>query len=87
MTKEQKIILLEKKAADLVAWFEGKQLPAAPFKIKTWATVTDTKKYFETATERMRAHKGNPYHTLYVNSYHQLNDLKMFMENGKESVQ
>lgn len=80
MTREEKVALLQAKGAAMIAWFEGKPLPVAPFKIQPWATITDTSKYFSTQVARMEARKDDPYNRLYVMAYLALQDLKTYME-------
>lgn len=80
MTKEEKVAILQAKGAAMIAWFEGKPIPAPPVKLKPWATITDTDKYFSTQVARMESRKDDPYNRLYVLAYLALQELRTYME-------
>jgi len=80
MTREEKVAALQAKGATMLAWFEGKPLPKPPVKLKAWATIIDTDKYYSTQVARMKAHHADPFNRLYVLAYLSLQDLKIFME-------
>lgn len=80
MTKEQKIAALQAKADELIRWFDGKELPASPFKLNPWSTITDTQKYFSTTTGIMAEKRSDPFNRLYVLAYYRLLELKKYIE-------
>lgn len=82
MTRDEKIAALQAKADELLQWFERRELPVAPFKLKPWITVLDCAKMLETNKLRMNAHRSNPFNRQYVNGYFTLNDLKQYIEQN-----
>lgn len=83
MTRAEATPRLQVKADELVQWFTGKTLPAAPFQSGKGHTVMDTKKYFEKQIKVMEAWRSDPFHRLFVNAYQELERLKKYMENEK----
>jgi len=79
VTREEKADVLKKKAAALIQSFEGRTLPAEPFKIKPWAIIMDVQKYFSTNVEVING-SDNPFSRPYVAAFFRLNDLKIYMD-------
>lgn len=82
MTKIDKIERLQAKAADLLKWFEGRALPAPPFKVSAFGTITNPDRYMEVITKTFKAYHDNPMAAPYVGAYFQLQMLKTYLENG-----
>lgn len=80
MTKDEKIAALQAKADDLIKWFDDQVLPAGPFKMNTWSTITDTEKFFSTNKGILDDKRHNPFSRLYVLAYYRLLDLKKHIE-------
>lgn len=95
MTKTEKVALLQAKGAEMIAYFDGKELPKSPFKIKPWATILDAKKYLDSQVTRMQHWQNNPFNQLYVLAYYSLKELREYMEanttkkpaNGKRKTE
>jgi hypothetical protein len=82
VNRAEKIERLQAKAAELVQWFEGRELPKPPFKVSPWATVTNTDRYMEVISKTFKAYHDNPMAAPYVAAYYQLLTLKTYLENG-----
>jgi hypothetical protein len=88
MTRSEKVEVLKAKTEALIQWFHGKQLPAAPIKVRPWATIIDTQVFFERQLLRIKAHENNPFNCVYICAYYELLDLKTYMDvQGKDSSQ
>lgn len=83
MTQGERVARLQKKADDLVKWFEGRELPVAPFKINKCSTVTNTDRFFKRQTQCLEAYHNNPFSKVYVAAYYDLLELKTYMEGKK----
>lgn len=79
MTRAEKAAVLKDKAAALIKTFEGRTLPAGPFKLKPWLTVADPGKYFSTNVAIING-SDNPFSRPYVAAYFRLNDLKIYLD-------
>jgi hypothetical protein len=79
MTRDEKAAVLQGKAATLIKSFEGRTLPAVPFKLKPWATILDVQKYVSTNMAVLGG-TDNPFSRPYVAAYLRLNDLKIYID-------
>ena len=70
------------KAENLIKYFEGKALPACPFKINQCTTVVDVNRIIEINSIQLRHY--NPASPLFVDAYLRLYELKKFIENGNK---
>lgn len=80
MTRDEKITALLTKADELIKWFDDHELPASPFKLNAWSTVTDIEKFFRTNKSIMDDKLANPFSRLFVVAYYRLLDLKKHIE-------
>lgn len=80
MTRQEATPLLQAKADELVKWFAGRNMPAAPFVSRKGHTIIDTKKFLEKQIALMETHWPDPFHRLFVNGYQELDRLKKYME-------
>jgi hypothetical protein len=86
MTRVEKVAALQLKADALIQWFEGRQLPGCPFKLKPWMTVLDCEKYLHTTLNTMAAHRNDPFNRQFVLGFYRLTDLKQYIENANKST-
>lgn len=86
MTRDEKIAALQAKADELIKWFDNQELPASPFKLNAWSTITDTEKFFSTNKGIMDDKRPNPFSRLFVLAYYRLLDLKKYIECKSDNL-
>lgn len=67
------------KIKALAAWFEGRELPRAAFRLNAWTFVENCRKYVDSLTGRMEG--GDVRSKDLQAAYLHLTELKTFLEN------
>jgi hypothetical protein len=81
-SRAEKIESLQKKANELLAWFEGKDMPAPPFLLSQGETCIDPEKMVYVALTTLDTYADNPFAKPFVSAYLRLNNLKIFIERA-----
>lgn len=80
MTSEEKRKDAANKIADLIKWFDGRELPKPPIKLVQGSTIEDVKKFVDLQIARLGI--GEIYNKVLQHAYTDLLKLKTIIENG-----
>lgn len=81
LSRGEKVENLQKKASDLLEWFYGKDMPAAPFLLSQGETCTDPEKMLFVILLTMDYYADNPFARPFISAYMRLYNLKLYIEN------
>lgn len=80
--KAEKVQRLQSKAAELLTFFIGKEMPKAPFLLSQGETCIDPDKMVAVCLETMDYYSDNPFAGPFVSAYLRMNNLKILIERA-----
>jgi hypothetical protein len=81
-TKAENVARLQAKTSELLEWFEGKDIPAAPFLLSQGETCINPEKMVLSALNVLDTYAENPFSKPFVSAYLRLNNLKIYIERA-----
>lgn len=69
------------QAEKMVEWYKGRSLPEGSFRLNSYSTITDAKKFVETNISMMLSNMSKPWQSAFKPAYMRLYELKKHIEN------